>query len=1090
MNNKFIITAACFLVCLFSFDLCAADANEAQAGYSIDTRQNNPYGLSQWQRKPQFSIVNERSVYEATWRAKPYQVWPSTEEWWDMHLKVHKAEDLPQVGPWAFNWIVRRHPCFMVSGDAPRFSLVETPRNKEINPRFYMMGELRIRCSVGEQSFWLDERGKIKTVYYPWGTVHQVDLRPELPLQFKIQAVLAENCGIVVEVLPIGDANKPLNVELGLYYGGLDSKFINFFPEYFIINSNDSHNDTVELNNNMAKLADPNILLKIFVSAEPTGTVEVDSGKTSDFTTNRIVFKHKFSTGENIRSFRVLACKIEDDKSAKLSIGKFDEYVQQTKNYYDEILNSVDIKTPDTVLNTGFYASVVNLDYTYQPPGWFEGIHEWNSYFLNNYHMSAAVALGQFDRARDGLMLSGGGPKGPAQVLVSDGSIFEGGHSTEDGLPYFILQLYRYWLASGDMETLNKLWEPTCKNLDNMFNVRDPEGDLLLNFHQACNAFLYQADHLALPGDAISPTMMMAGDLELMAKMADARGETDRARNWRLRSEYMLDECVRRLWLPGEGRFAAAIDYQGQFQHASYYTDYVFPILYTDVAKEYSWMCLKAMDNDLWPNDRLMGCGNFKPDLFGNNAIHPLQMSEASEAYFKAGRSDRGWTLLHSTALSATVLTDSPGSFPEFSTRTGYGLPDYGFSNPAAAYLNAVVSGLFGVERTSADKPLIWHPSIPSEWPGASLKVSGISVSVEGTIENRAYNVALGTAKPLAFSLPLSGYKVQNVTDVNGNKIEYKVSYEVGGGNLEMTLPAAIEHKFKVYLKRWDVDWGIPKEAAASDVVEWKLPFDSFQLVDPQNIFEYFRIDGRVLKGKLTASAGRKTFFLINRTEGVNMSFDLNIVGKSVPAAKRQGVLKGKREGLVLKEYFDSESINGKNFWRFGQHKFDFSKNVKNIQDDYGEFDIGESVFDVRVNGKNMIQIETGFSDATTLALHLSGAKRYFTYELNKKISGLEFLAASECQIRLTGMQIGRILLRYSDGYIQIEPLIYGVNIDSSLIPHAKETTVYKLEWAKFVYRFSVDADATRQLQNFSIEMFMPDSNIGIFAINSISHEE
>ena len=74
-------------------------------------------------------------------------------------------------------------------------------------------------------------------------------------------------------------------------------------------------------------------------------------------------------------------------------------------------------------------------------------------------------------------------------------------------------------------------------------------GDLLLNWHMSSNAFLYQSDHLSLPGAAASPSLMAIGMLSWMADLAEAVGEPEPARPWRRRADYMRREVVRRLWL-------------------------------------------------------------------------------------------------------------------------------------------------------------------------------------------------------------------------------------------------------------------------------------------------------------------------------------------------------------------------------------------------------------------------------------------------------------------------------------------------------------------------------------------------------------
>ncbi len=386
--------------------------------------------------------------------------------------------------------------------------------------------------------------------------------------------------------------------------------------------------------------------------------------------------------------------------SPDYQIDRFDEYVRESQDYYKALLDQVEIHTPDKVLDAGFYASVVNMDYVYEAPAWLEGVHWWNAWWCNNFQISAAISLGQLDRARDALKMSRAMPIGPAGVTNADGSP---SGSFEDGLPYYIQELYRYWLATGDMDTLNKVWEPTVANLGKWLENRDPDGNKLTNFHLGCNAFLYQADHLSLPGDAFSPSVMICDCVDKMAEMAEARGNNGQAAGWRRHADYMRSEILRRLWQPDRGKFVGTIDTQGMPMEENYYTDFVFPELYSSLPPEYSWISLKTLDHTLWSGDHLMRVGNFKPSVFANDTVMPTQMAEAAEAYFRAGRSQAGYKLLYGTALGVTTYTDSPGSFPERMSYTGFGQPDYAFGNPAGSFARAVVAGLFGLERASAE---------------------------------------------------------------------------------------------------------------------------------------------------------------------------------------------------------------------------------------------------------------------------------------------------------------------------------------------------------------------------------------------------
>ena len=60
-------------------------------------------------------------------------------------------------GPWKFNWVARRDPVFLVSGDLPCYSLAVTPRIASTNPPFHKLGDLRVQVTCGSASLWLDE---------------------------------------------------------------------------------------------------------------------------------------------------------------------------------------------------------------------------------------------------------------------------------------------------------------------------------------------------------------------------------------------------------------------------------------------------------------------------------------------------------------------------------------------------------------------------------------------------------------------------------------------------------------------------------------------------------------------------------------------------------------------------------------------------------------------------------------------------------------------------------------------------------------------------------------------------------------------
>jgi hypothetical protein len=848
-----------------------------------------------------------------------------------------------------------------------------------------------------------------------------------------------------------GEDAEPVAGKLDLFWGGLDINGSQYWQEYIRVHPAGypthvprkvTEEDAVSIKDGTVNLSNPQVPLGAVAMARGTEAPErIDPARWREMNRvpreeefrrmcvsdlrdeHRVAFSTEFDTAGEVEPVRFLAWKLEGE-TEPLSIEPFDAYLAEARSYYEELLEGIEIETPDTHLNAAFNSAVVNMDYGYEQPAWFEGVHEWNGYFSVNYQISAAICLGQLDRAREALLFFGERPRGPGGVYRPDGSLCSHNNPL-DGMPYYVLQLYRYWRANGDDELMERVWEKTCDNFEEMLDKRDPDGDLLLNWHAGCNVFLYQADHLNLPGTAASPSIMATGMLEMMAQMAEAQGEADRAETWRRRAAYMRREIIRRLWLEKERRLTSGVDEQGLVQRAAYYTDFVFPILYSGLPREYGRRSLEALNETLWIGDHLLRTGNYRPDYFGNNAVHPTAMCEGAEAYFEAGRARRGWALLHGTALSATVLTDSPGAFPEYCTTTGYGLPDWIFGNDTGTYIRAVVGGLFGFERTEPDRLLAWRPTIPGQWESAQLRLDGVKISIEGRAGHRRYELELPAAQAVECRLPLFGRRVENIVDVDGQPIPH----EEEDGFARLNLPASEHHVVNV-------------RSSAADESE----SDS---LEEQSAGPAFDITG-------------------SRT------------------AARPAELPGKREPVDLTPWLNAERLTSINHG--APCVFDFSDDLE----EDGRFSIGGTAFTVRPAGKNMVRVEVGHLVRSTEGFESLDYPDEVSFPIGEMASGVELLIGADCRCRLTDMEIGAVELLYADGYTEGVPLIYGENVDCSLLPFATGLTRRELshdivtEFPIAPGAFAVPADDTRVLESVEVRIIAADASAGILGMNLV----
>lgn len=341
---------------------------------------------------------------------------------------------------------------------------------------------------------------------------------------------------------------------------------------------------------------------------------------------------------------------------------------------FAHILQRAHLSCGDPFLEGGFANSVLNLDYIHVGKAWLESGQWWGCYWTNNFQISAAVALEDWKRAREALLFfgtisEGYGSTSPTGEVLEKRYLEDGTYATAyDGMPYYLQQFQQYIDASGDSNLLNAVIETIHQNNLSMIARCDPDGDGLYGWHKGCNAFLYQADELAIPGNGTSPSILIARGFEQLSRLLENNGR------WELADFYQKTaqatwKRLDTLW-DERGYYLEAIDLQGTRIEPHYYTDLVFPALYADVPTPRKILSLLyLLDRLVYRSEQtglaLMRVGDLKPDMFGNSNPMPVQMAEAALALFEMGMSQPAYELLCSCGLAGSVFTGAPGSAPE-----------------------------------------------------------------------------------------------------------------------------------------------------------------------------------------------------------------------------------------------------------------------------------------------------------------------------------------------------------------------------------------------------------------------------------------
>lgn len=1000
-----------------------------------------------------YRLLAERGDFTARWRGTPGSGTPA-------HPAGREAM--------AFNVAVRRDPWTLIAGDRPRIALATKPGTRELDPPWFILGDLRIGVKSGGALHWLDLAGTIDTVYHAWGIEWSVDLAPHLPLRVEVCAFLADGRALAVQVRVAGCA--PAETSLWLGYGGV-CRLGSHRPAYFLPDVAHETNNRLTLSEERAVLSDPAVPLPVTVVCDAGAPQQLAADAGMDLLC-RAGFVREL--GAEPSEVRLLAWAGEEP----LRLETFAHYRDQAEEYPRQLLAPYEIAMPEPSINAAFYSAVVNLDASRQGDGYLEGVQGWSTFWAINYQISAAVALGRFDEARRALRFAAG--KRPGEVLFADGSPVDDFYGWQhDALPYFVLQLHRYWRATGDDALVAELWPSLRQAFEEMLRRKDPAGTGFLTWHAGCNSFLYQADHLHLPGAGFSPSAMLACMYRCLAELAEQQLENLLSRQWRRQADHLERELQRRFWLPAEGRFAGCLDPQGLLQTAAYYTDFVFPQLYTQLPTEQSWLSLRTLERSLGHREDLLRVGNFKPSGFGNDAVQPVQMCEAAEAYFQAGEMERGLRLLRSSALCATVHTDSPGAFPESCDEQGRGKANYIFGNPIGAYLQALIGGLFGLHRAATPQAVTWTPAIPPQWPAAQLRLGELELAVKGLADEREYRLTLPREQPALFRLPLFGKPEVSIEDEQARPVAFERIASPGGDVAVVRLPAQRRHGLRVRLAGKAAVMSVPGVVPPGPV-HWQLPGDGWSVRDPQGAFTQFRIDGDRLQGEIAPGEGRRTLFFVNRDGTRESVCEWELPAAPVPATPPAT---GHARALDLAPLFNSDSL-----WEVGLHPtpIRFAPETRQADDGTRRLTVGGMEFTIGSDGRWLAVIEAGHLDWETNRLLPSEFPDHLELPVQARVAALQFLCATTAKVRLTGMRVGQVRLRYADGFSTEEALVYGRNIDLSRRPFASATARVQAGPAGSLFAFAVAADPTRLLAACTIEIVATDLQLGLLAASVV----
>lgn len=1014
---------------------------------------------------------------------------------WDNNRKMlrmqHSAEkDYVHYDEY-FNRAIKRGTTILATGDKPRFAVLYSAFQSRVDPDLIKMGDGRIRIILEKDSFWLDELSPAKVIFHPSATSYFFTNNRFRGLEIQLLISQASAWGAMARLQLTNKTNQTIPVRTEFVYGGLRTCGRTFSASYFQPGEKeDIQSNQIKISEGEATITDKKFQGSLTILSNPVSHPFIQKQHVV------LPFSSGIGAGKSGRIYFTIELFFKEDRSARTLLHTDSEsLIRESKIYYERILARYQIHTPSDLMNNAFKSSLLNFDNIYAGKAWLEGIHWWSAYWTNNFQISAAIGLGEFDKAGKALKFYNSPEYGPCPIMKADGTPDVQSKNGEDGLPYYTYNLIEYYESTGDRSLLETVWPGLRKSINLLWKMRDKDGNGLINWHMGANAFLYQADHLEMPGDAASPSIFMGAMLAKLSSIAGQIGQSQDAEQWKSLSQKITENLPPVLWDKPAGAFFNHRDEQGLAHRAHYYTDLVYPALYSNMPDLYGWQSMDYLTRFLWADNykgerSLMRVGEFRPSIFGNDNVMPVQMAEASRAYFKLGENKKGLDLMESVALAATIFTEAPGNFPERMNDEGKGEANYLFGNPIGSFLYTCVNGLFGLQLTDKGKTISCEPAFPEHWNKASIKLPYVSLSFtrsgDKTNKKCSYDIVQDKSRRTDFSVLLESGKWIKVFS-NGKPIEFETTAGINKTRISFHLPAALKQQITIQYVVADLWQSTEILLKPGEEFHWKGKQEIEKIADPQSALSSFQIKENIINGVAGPDTGWHVIYVWAKQPRTVEKLRIHIVSPVTTTPieywKRSYLKEEKLIPLDISAQFNTDSFFLASRWRYEYELRDSAwftlmpDSSRKVFEWYG--------YPFR-KGNSMALICRGVSDGFTTETKKGEWPDSMEFAVGRKVKMLSFLWACETQARNTAMEVGYITLTYKDGSQKQIHLNVGENLDASWKYFASQTEPVLLHGEDYAKTYEVSCDPEKELKSFSIRLVAADVLIGVLGVNMV----
>lgn len=616
----------------------------------------------------------------------------------------------------------------------------------------------------------------------------------------------------------------------------------------------------------------------------------------------------------------------------------------------EQLASRIDVRTPDTLLNTLGGALAIAADAIWEDPSYMHGAVAWRMRLPGWRGAYTADVLGWHDRARrnfnayalsqltdppqwgvvmdTALNLARHLEKLGTQ-LFSEGYICR--NPNGDFRPHhydmnlvFIDQLLNHFKYTGDTAYVRKMWPLLKRHLAWEKKNFDMDGDGLYDAYAA----IWASDALQYSGGGVTHSSAYNyrafKEAAALAKLIGENGE-----EYAKEADRILQAMNSQLWMKDKGWYAEYKDLLGnKLLHPAAGLWTIYHAIDSKVPDPFqAYQSLRYIDNHI-PRIPVIAKGwnekglylysetNWQPYTWSLNNVVTSENLHTALAYWQGNRKEEAFQLWRSAILETMYLSAGPGNFQQLSFYDAIRGELYrDFADGIGMVSRSLVEGLFGINPNGLQQEIVIQPGFPRQWNEAGITTPDIRFDFVRSADKSTYSIRqFNTVRKLRLILPVEKDRVVQVL-VNGKKVNWKALPEaVGNPLLEIQTPGAANHTIVV---QWA---GEPPARLNMDMTvvpgeQLLMPstlFSQHNIADPQGILEQPVGNGELLTVSVNNKPGHHTLFVKTRQGAFSWWQPVDFyIPSTLPAVEQH--IKSEttiREKVELGQFFNDKVTN------------------------------------------------------------------------------------------------------------------------------------------------------------------------------------